>query len=218
MIIGVDIDGVLANFTDAYAALLTAKTGIEFPKNSSSWPTEWYWERAAGVNKADETAVWKDGILSTNFWANLPRLPLAEQTLDLLMLKRWEGDQVYFITTRPGKKAKLLTEAWLQRWGFLTPTVLIAGSEAAKGQLAKALKLDVFIDDKPENCEQVIEATKQQVAYDGMMSMEPFYEYPCKVFLVDAPYNRTPQPAGIIRVSSALDALNYQESVLNVAA
>lgn len=201
---GIDIDGVLANFTDNYAALLTAKTGIEFPKNSSTWPTVWYWERAAGVVKDDENFVWKEGILATTFWLDLEPLPGAEPTLELLSAKRYAGDQVYFITTRPGKKAKLLTEYWLRNWGFANATVLIAGSEAAKGQLAAALKLDVFIDDKPENCEAVARAVDPS----------------CKVFLVDAPYNRQFREEDLVitRVASAYDALTFTKEPLRVAA
>lgn len=199
MNIGVDIDGVLANFTDSYAALLTKQTGIIFPKNSSTWPTEWYWDRAAGVQKPDENAVW-DQIKSSTFWLDLAPLPGAEDTLQLLSARRYAGDQIYFITTRPGLKAKLLTEFWLRNWGFSNPTVLIAGSEAAKGQLASALKLDLFIDDKPENCEAVLEATKKVIEARTV-------EYPCKVCLVNAPYNQNMSDIRMYRVASALAAL-----------
>lgn len=158
----------------------------------------WYWERAAGVQKPDEDAVWKV-ILNSTFWLDLAPLPGAEDTLQLLSARRYAGDQIYFITTRPGLKAKLLTEFWLRNWGFSNPTVLIAGNEAAKGKLARALKLDLFIDDKPENCEAVARAADPSA----------------RVCLVDAPYNRQfdSQDLVIERVPSALVALTIKETL-----
>lgn len=196
-------DGVIANFTDSYAELLTKRTGIVFPKNSSSWPKEWYWDRAAGVQKDDEKFVWGQ-IMDSNFWLDLSPLPGAEETLQQLSAKRFAGDQIYFITTRPGLKAKLLTEYWLTNWGFPNATVIIAGSEKAKGQLASALKLDVFIDDKPENCEQVAREADSN----------------CRIFLVDAPYNRQFDETCLVitRVCSAMEALTFKLEPLDVAA
>lgn len=194
MIYGVDIDGILANFTDAYAELLTKASGVKFPKHSPDWPKVWYWERETpGITKAIEQKVWNE-IMTSDFWAHLHALPGALETLNLLDHLAFKGDDVYFITSRPGKRAKYLTEYWLRSHGMTTPTVLISPSDAAKGQLANALKLDVFIDDKPENCIEVRLARPSD----------------CRVFLVDRPYNRNVHPIfveGIERVSSALQAL-----------
>lgn len=201
MNIGIDIDGVIANFTDSYAPLLTAETGIIFPKASSEWPTEWYWDRAAmkaaGISadtaEAIEGKIW-EGIRNSAFWGQLAPLPNAKLTLRTALDMRYAGHNIYFITARPGNFSKLLTEAWLKEHGFeYIPTVLIT---ADKGPIARGLALDVFIDDRPENCSEVWEASHKT-----------------RVFLVDAPYNRDYEHEGVERVGSALEALNLLQRV-----
>jgi len=82
--------------------------------------------------------------------------------------------RVIFITNRKdglGLSVDKQSAEWLVRkfWIFY-PTVLLSGE---KGPLAKGLKLDYFIDDRPKNVEEV-------AAY-----------YPeCKTVLLDATYNQ----------------------------
>lgn len=168
MRIGVDIDGVLANFTDAYAKILTKQTGVKFPKLSAEWPTVWYWEREAGITKLQERAAWKE-IEDTHFWGVLIPLPGAIEALQHLNVMAQTGHEVYFITSRPGARAKHLTEMWLRGHGVEYPTVIIAHE---KGPLAAALKLDVFIDDKMENVRDVANARDKT-----------------RVYIIDSPYN-----------------------------
>lgn len=218
MKIGFDLDGVIANFTDSYAAILTKQTGIKFPKNSASWPTVWYWDRAAGITKAQEKAAW-DEITNTAFWAELPILPEGRETLGELQALRFAGHQIYFITSRPGRFAKLLTEQWLRDHGFPGATVLIADK---KGPLADGLQLDVFVDDKPENCEDVFNArlTRKSMTSSDGTEIVTVDEPKCRVFLVNAPYNRNHiMDARIERVDSGLEALEIlQEKNLAKAA
>lgn len=201
MNIGIDIDGILANFTDSYSPKLTKETGIIFPKASSEWPTTWYWDReamkAAGIPadtaKAIENKIW-EGIRNSGFWGELDPLPGAKDTLARALDMRYYGHNIYFITARPGNFSKLLTENWLKENGFkFVPTVLIT---ADKGPIARGLALDAFIDDRPENCSEVLEASHKT-----------------RVFLVDAPYNRHYEHEGVERVGSALEALNLLQRV-----
>lgn len=213
---GVDVDNVLAAFSEGFIDLIKARTGKQLPPVSDVFPDVWAFHKPY-ITPLEETDLW--GVIgSSNFWLDLKPMAYAEMTLQLLSAKRYNGDEIYFITSRSGAKAKLLTEWWLRNWGYDGATVLIVDSDHAKGELARALKLDVFVDDKPGNCERVVQATKQQVAYDGLMSMEPFYEYPCRVCLVDAPYNRDADMVGVERVPSAWAALTpSQELSPNVA-
>jgi 5' nucleotidase, deoxy (Pyrimidine), cytosolic type C protein (NT5C) len=213
MNIGFDLDGCLVNFTDSYATILTRLTGIQFPRNSSEWPTVWYWDRAAGVSKEAEGAAWAE-ITSgrTLFWQHLEPLPRSRETLFWLDELRSQGHNIYFITTRPGVLAKLQTERWLNAFGFTNPTVLIARNEAAKGQMAQALGLDVFVDDKPENCQAVVEATKKVDWVDlDIVDTQVHYKYPCRVVLVDAPYNRDFDEPGIERTTDVLELVQRLE-------
>jgi uncharacterized HAD superfamily protein len=219
--IGVDIDGCLANFTDAYTELLTKETGIQFPKASSEWPTEWHFDRSAlnehfvpEMAKAVEKRAW-GRIVTSDFWAQLHALPGAIEVLEAL---RDSGDEVYFITSRPGKHAKALTEYWLRMHGMNNPTVLVVNSEPAKGHIAKGLQLEAFIDDKPENCIEVRNATMKMVTVETHDAFVDDMEYPCQVFMVDAPYNRHVELPGITRVADVAAALARIEESSNAIA
>lgn len=152
-IVGLDVDGCLSMFNDAYASLLTAHTGIRFPKEDATWPDTWYWERKTGVTREQEAYVWDNMIIpSDRFWQRLPAYPDTRMFLSELVDSDF-CDNIYFITSRVGKNVKAQTEYWLDFNGFPRPTVLISKE---KGLCAKALKLTHYIDDKNENCVDVL--------------------------------------------------------------
>lgn len=170
MKLGVDIDGCLANFTDSYSKHLSQVTGLVFPKASDAWPTEWYWDRAAGVNKDDEAKVWKEVITAegSDFWETLDHLDGAPATIKQLNRLAKAGHDVYFLTHRMGDKAKLQTEKWLYERGVDYPTVVMSGT---KLPLVRAIGIQFFIDDKPETIEEMHDNVKL-------------------LYIKDAPYNR----------------------------
>lgn len=107
-----------------------------------------------GVTKEQRGELFKEISESNNFWMKLAPLPEGQALMEL-MRGMETAHQLYFVTDRAGKTAKFQTEAWLLKW-FELPTVLISG---AKGPIAKALKLDLYVDDKAENCTSVVEET-----------------------------------------------------------
>lgn len=169
---------MLANFTDSFAQRLTDKTGIQFPKQNPEWPDEWHWERTAlkkhGYSDAETSTIlsdlWNDIEEEQTFWLNLDPQDGAREVLGTLQELRLHGHQIYFVTSRPGDWAKSASEAWLRLNGYLLPTVLISFD---KGVIAAGLKLDVMVDDRPENLMEVGKARPE-----------------CKLFLHDWPYNR----------------------------
>lgn len=198
--IGCDIDGVLASFENGYADLLTAQTGITFPKGDPNFPAKWHWTGDFGVTKAQDAAAWDAVKRSDNFWLALEPMPWALTTLTELRYRRAVGDNIYFITNRMGRMAKRQTEDWLRAYGYPDSTVCLCEK---KGPLAVGLDLDIFIDDKPSNCEDVLNARWNE---DQERSRT-------KVYLVDRPYNRQlPEnfsdfARGVVRVPRALDVL-----------
>ena len=46
------------------------------------------------------------------------------------------------------------SQRWLQRMGFPLPSVYVV--HGSRGQIAKALQIDVVVDDRPENCLDVV--------------------------------------------------------------
>ena len=190
----IDVDGVLANFTDSYAAALSRRTGIVFPKASSEWPTSWYWDRDAGVSKEDEEETWyKDIIQSKTFWQRLDPVPNAKPALKQLNQMAQRGDQVYFITNRMGVNVKLQTERWLYSHGINYPSVIVT---ADKAPFMKILKANFFIDDRPETLIEI----------GNLAEKEAWPNF--NLFLFDMPYNRKQNyPNNVQRAGTVLEAI-----------
>jgi uncharacterized HAD superfamily protein len=179
--IGIDLDGVLADFTTSYWRLMAEIQGT-LPMPSDFVPGRWHWEQEAGFTANTVTRAWETIGASEDFWKSLSVLPSA-QGMDLVSLQ--EENDLYFITHRRGKDVKYQSERWLQGEFFLEmPTVLIAGD---KGPLARGLELDVFIDDRAENIVEVLRHSRRT-----------------QCFVVDYPYNRDLGMIGsqVVRVPS----------------
>lgn len=187
--LAIDVDGVIANFTDAYAHYLFKETGVIFPKASNEWPEEWFWERSAGVTAAQEKKVWGDHILSSRtFWQDLRPVESAQEAIYRLNRMSQNGDEVSFITNRPGTQSKYQTEKFLYGLGMNYPTVIVA---ADKLPILKAMKIEFFIDDRPD--------TVQEVGLDASVG---------RIYLKDAPYNRSQiYPPTVKRITTLVAAL-----------
>lgn len=181
MRIGVDIDGVLANFNSAYIAKCIAVTGRDlFPPRPFDIVT-WEFPESYGYTKAEVSAVWASIKESLNFWFSLKPYFDTQTSLEMLCARQdTYKDEVYFITARPGTEVKFQTERWLEVYAPFnawTPTVLISSQ---KGMCAKALELDMYIDDRLENVYDVREKS-----------------YNTSVYLMDRTWNQT--EGGILR-------------------
>lgn len=191
MRIGADLDGCLVNFNEAYRDLIKLKTGIILPEMGTDYPDCWDYAEVAGVRGKLRNMVWDHIKQDANkFWAHLPPYVGTKDALRMLANLRYEGDDIYFITSRPGHGAKAQTEYWLLNQGFSCPTVLISSD---KGSVAKGLELDVFCDDKPENCAEVHLASPKTTVY-----------------MIRQPYNRlynTANDSPIVSADSVVEVL-----------
>lgn len=194
---GFDLDGVVANFEARYAPLLSRLSGVQFPKlGYSDWPDAWQWDRSAledaGISHADATAIldeaWTE-VKNTSFWGTLPLTAHGAETLRTINQLRAAGHNIYFITSRPGRFAKVLSEDWLIRHDVTAPVVFIASNAADKANIGLFLELDVFIDDKPENCTALVGVAKH-------------------VYLQDAPWNKGFRAPGVHRIARPTLAVN----------
>ena len=170
--IGVDIDGVLANFNESYIETVVAVTGRDlFPARPFDIVT-WNYPESYGYTREEVAKVWECIKASETFWQNLGTYPTTVNDLNYLAEKQEEGHDVYFVTARPGVLAKFQTEMWFL--GIpqceITPTVLISSE---KGLCAKALSLDAYIDDRWENVIDVVSVSPST-----------------RVFILDRPWNR----------------------------
>lgn len=176
--IGLDVDGVLANFNSAYREILIEVSGRDLIPEVFEPPC-WEYAPAYGYTKDEDRAAWSAIRNDPFFWRKLGVLPGAQELLNDIDDVR---HAVYFITTRLGTQVKHQTESWLRDY-VANPAVLIAKSSADKGRLAEGLDLTHFVDDKPENCIAVKEAVPGcrvfllSYAYNLWAKNEPRYDY-----------------------------------------
>lgn len=171
MVIGVDMDGVLANFESGFAPYLTDASGVQFPDvGKETFPSSWDWDvdllRAAGLDDTKiavaQSAAWGKVVNSHTFWMDL--LPHKGAHEFLFWLSNRQDDDIYFVTNRPSNhSAKWQTERWLRRHGFISCATVLVTPE--KGAICKALGINFYIDDKPSNCEDVIANAPSTICY-----------------------------------------------------
>lgn len=125
--IGLDIDGVLADFATAWSN--------KFPEISAT-PNSWYFDRKIG---ARFKGMAKRGTLD-DFYLSIPALI---ESIDLPF------DPCCYITSRPVSTE--VTEEWLQRNGFPAKPVYTVDVRKSKVEIAKSANVEIFIDDSYEN-------------------------------------------------------------------
>jgi len=100
--------------------------------------------------------LWQHVATVENFWESLTEIePGSGARLGALAAeRRWE---TIFLTKRPqsaGATAQVQTQRWLEANGFRMPSVFVV--QGSRGRIAAALALDVVVDDRPENCLDVV--------------------------------------------------------------
>lgn len=153
--IGVDVDGVLADFNRSFIPRVIHTTGRDL-FGSGYVPITWNYPESLGYTAEEVSLTWKLIKESRTFWAGLWGYPETLDAMTALAARIYAGDDVYFITARPGIDAKKQTERWLlDRFPWYsppTPTVLIS---SRKDECVQALDLDIYIDDRWENAVDV---------------------------------------------------------------
>jgi hypothetical protein len=182
--IGFDMDGVLADFGQAFremeirlygtGGLSAGQPEKEEEAQSSAAPassrdaeetdltsTEPVLDRASSrERRRRRDIVWRSIQSTPNFWATLkPTEEGAVRRIHTLMLRhRWE---VFFITQRPrtdGDTVQRQTQNWLVEQGYDLPSVLVLGG--SRGAAAGALRLNYHVDDSVQNCLDVLSESR----------------------------------------------------------
>jgi hypothetical protein len=151
MRIGVDLDGILADFTDAFRQLALFHYNIDIGEVPHSW--DWWQQH---LSKQQFAALWHQIEAHPEWWTSLK--PMQDAPQGFHALHSWRihhGADVYIITSRPGKRIQYFSQKWVNKWALDPIPVLIAKDAHAKGVLATGLRLTHFVDDKPENVEAV---------------------------------------------------------------
>jgi hypothetical protein len=150
--LGIDVDGVLADFRSAFRTTAQECLGPEAVGNDSEGG------RPSPLGQRDVAKVWAHIARTPNWWMHVPPYEPAEIARMYAMARasRWE---VFFLTKRPpsaGDAVQFQTQWWLEQQGYYLPAVLtVPGS---RGELAHSLRLDLVIDDQIINCAEIIGA------------------------------------------------------------
>jgi 5'(3')-deoxyribonucleotidase len=146
--IGVDVDGVLADFTSAARKLM--KQMFNGRPDDKLVQTTWAFE-SLGINAQEERQFWNRIDTIPNWWLGHEPLPKTD-----LLSQLCEKHRVIFITNRKdgmGMPVEDQTKVWLKRtFGIVYTNVIISDN---KGPVAEGLKLNAFIDDRPKNVSEV---------------------------------------------------------------
>lgn len=198
--LGIDLDGVLCDFNTKFIDVVIKVTGQDlFPPRPFDIPC-WNYPEFYGYLKPDVTAVWDYIKSSSYFWECLPTYESTTEDLHQLYGRFLAGDDITFITSRPSTAtitAKRQSELWLlHKFGGgknhqFIPTVIVTSE---KGDAARLLELDAYIDDRWENCLDVACTEDENAKNIGV-----------KVYMVDRPWNRAYQkyaPTNDIKVVS----------------
>jgi hypothetical protein len=147
--IGIDIDGVLADFRTAFRATAARCLRHDIEETGD-------FETLTALSPDDVRRVWDYIGKTQNWWMDVPAYE-PDQIARLYSVMRAANWEVFFMTKRPpsaGDTVQFQTQWWIERFGFYLPAVMtVPGS---RGDIANGLRLDMIIDDQLINCVEVI--------------------------------------------------------------
>jgi hypothetical protein len=169
--IAFDLDGVLADMDSALVQQAETLFGEQLARRrrGSTVPQDPAASRQADQARNDpplpgqlnltprqQRRLWRHVATIENFWQTLREIePGAVKRLAAVAAaRRWE---VIFLTKRPataGRPAQVQSQRWLVSKGFERPSVYVV--QGSRGLIAAALDLDVVVDDRHENCYDVV--------------------------------------------------------------
>jgi hypothetical protein len=108
------------------------------------------------LTSRQQRKLWRHVETLDNFWETLEELEpgFIKRLAATATERQWE---IIFLTKRPqtsGSTAQVQTQRWLQSRGFPLPSVFVV--QGSRGRIADALDLHIVVDDRPENCLDVV--------------------------------------------------------------
>jgi hypothetical protein len=112
------------------------------------------------LSRRETDAVWRHLLAQEDFWESLDEIEhgLIARLAKVADERRWE---VLFITSRPksaGRTIQRQSQRWLEQKGFPLPSLYVV--HGSRGRVAAALDIRVVIDDRPDNCLDVVLESK----------------------------------------------------------
>jgi hypothetical protein len=171
--IAFDLDGVLADLDSALSREARRLFGVDLEPRTSRGagaaeedtdsdddPDADPLPPVASLTSRQSRALWHEVQSIRNFWETLDEIEAGSirRLASLVKARRWE---LLFITSRPdaaGDSVQLQSQRWLEAQGFALPSVFVV--HGSRGRIATALHLDLVVDDRPENCLDVVLESK----------------------------------------------------------
>ena len=156
MIVGLDIDGVVADFISPFLRVAEKRVGNgPIPADTI---TDLSFKQHPFLSERIVSECMKAVSYDPDFWRDLSPLlsPGEWEKLDTLSRK----DQLVFITHRYERETydiHEVTKDWLRKHGISKPLVYF--TQESKVDLVKNLSVGLFMDDRHENCQEVAEKT-----------------------------------------------------------
>lgn len=160
MKVGLDIDGVLADFISPFLNVVEKKLG-NGPIHPESITDLSFKEHPY----LSEEAVWKcmeEVSYDPAFWHSLSPLISSQDWEELDRLS--QKSELVFVTHRWERDTYSIHEVtcdWLKRHGVRRPVVHF--TQACKSDLIRELEVGLFMDDRHENCAAIAEKTEALV-------------------------------------------------------
>jgi hypothetical protein len=194
--LGLDLDGCFANFNDAFAAQLIAATG------KNNFPEDWRpqvrdWMTPLGYSKSEVAAAWAAVDANPLWWVNLDSLEHANHAIvELSHAAGQRQIEMVFLTTRHSPTAHWQSVEWLRTRYMLRvmPQVCICKNPESKGLMAKALGLEIVLDDYAPNLLAVKRHSPET-----------------RVVILDQPWNSAPLDRAGLRALSYENVSNLVE-------
>jgi uncharacterized HAD superfamily protein len=185
--LGIDLDGVVCKFTEAFLKRANEELGREVkPDDQTNWDFDQHF------TQAEVSHLWDIIRAERNFWTDLRP---EEGTSRLWHCRR--GVELVFVTSRVATRGSTPQEQsayWLrQNFGISLPYVIVVPDPSLKAAVAKALQIEAFIDDKPETVLEMHDA--------GIRS-----------YLRKQPYNNHREYPEGVRVVASLDEFLLEEA------
>jgi hypothetical protein len=147
----------------------TAATTVDTPAETADTPNQAAAEAAPdnapallrlNMSSRQQRKLWAHVESIQNFWMTLEELEpgIVERLAAVVAERKWE---IIFLTKRPqtiGYTAQVQSQRWLESKGFTLPSVYVV--QGSRGRIAAALGLDIVVDDRPENCLDVVVDSK----------------------------------------------------------
>ncbi len=154
--IAFDLDGVLADMETELARISAVLFGVEADADDADAPPADAPAVSLNLTARQQRRLWQRVRSIENFWESLREVEpgIVAKLASIAAARRWE---IIFLTKRPdtaGRTAQVQSQRWLAANGFALPSVFVV--QGSRGRIASSLALDIVVDDRIENCFDVV--------------------------------------------------------------